>query len=91
MIPADNVSEARNVVADEKIDLVISDISLPDGSGNELMKYLSTNFQLRGLAMTGYGMEADIERCYESGFVMHLTKPVNFRVLENAVKSILLH
>ena len=40
-------------------------------------------------AMTGYGMEEDIEKCLVSGFVAHLVKPVKIRALENALASIL--
>jgi CheY-like chemotaxis protein len=91
IIATTNASQARNASTSEKFDLVISDIGLPDGSGNELMKYLSTEFGLKGIALTGYGMEEDIERCLASGFVTHLIKPVNIRALENALASVLGH
>ncbi len=89
VLPAASAAEARSAAALERIDLVISDISLPDGNGNDLMQHLSTQFNLRGIAMTGYGMEEDIERCRKSGFLKHLTKPVSIRTLESAVTSIL--
>lgn len=91
IIAATNVLEARNAAANEKIDLVISDIGLPDGSGNVLMKHLNTEYGLRGIALTGYGMEEDVEKCLKSGFVTHLIKPVNIRALENALASALEH
>lgn len=91
VISAGSAREARNASASEKIDLVISDIGLPDESGTELMKHLSTTFGLKGIALTGYGMEEDIERCLASGFVTHLTKPVNIRALENALALIVNH
>ena len=89
VIQAGNAREARAASAAGKIDVVISDIGLPDGSGNELMKHLSTTFGLKGIALTGYGMEEDIEHCLASGFVTHLIKPVSIRSLENALASTL--
>ncbi|HYV28220.1 MAG TPA: PAS domain S-box protein, partial [Candidatus Eisenbacteria bacterium] len=89
VIPVASASEARSVAAAEKIDLVISDISLPDGNGNDLMQFLSTQYNLGGIAMTGYGMEEDIEKARKSGFLKHLTKPVSIRTLETAVASLL--
>ena len=89
VIQASNAQEARHASAAGKIDVVISDIGLPDGGGNELMKYLSSQFGLKGIALTGYGMEEDIEKCLASGFVTHLIKPVNIRSLENVLVATL--
>ena len=41
-----------------------------------------------GIALTGYGMESDIEGCREAGFVAHLTKPVDFTRLEEAIRRV---
>ncbi|PTX95161.1 hybrid sensor histidine kinase/response regulator [Spartobacteria bacterium LR76] len=58
--------------------LVISDLGLPDISGAELMSQLRTRYpKLRGVAVSGYGMEEDVRRSKESGFDHHLTKPVD--------------
>ena len=86
-----NNFEARKACMVDKFDLVISDIGLPDGSGNNLMAYLRGTYGLKGIALTGYGMEEDIEKCLASGFVTHLIKPVNIRALENALASVLDH
>jgi PAS domain S-box-containing protein len=89
VVVAGSAQAARKASALEKFDLVISDIGLPDSTGNELMKYLSVEFGLKGIALTGYGMEEDVEKCLASGFVTHLIKPVNVNALESAMASIL--
>ena len=71
-----------------RIDLVLSDIGLPDGSGHELMAELSRRFGLRGIALTGYGMEEDVERSREVGFARHLTKPVSLEQLDSAIRQV---
>ncbi len=81
-----SIAEAREIVKREKIDFVISDIGLPDGSGNELMAELFSQFGLRGIALTGYGMEEDVERSLAAGFVAHLTKPVRAQELERTLQ-----
>ncbi len=88
-ITARTAFEARSVAATEKIDVLISDIGLPDGNGNDLMKYLKGVQGLKGIALTGYGMEEDIAECLASGFFTHLVKPVNVRSLESALSSVL--
>ncbi|MES1240903.1 MAG: CHASE domain-containing protein [Acidobacteriota bacterium] len=73
---------------DDRIDLVLSDIGLPDGSGLDLMSELSQRYGLRGIALTGYGMEEDVARSREAGFSRHLTKPVNLEQLETAIRQV---
>ncbi|HTB85649.1 MAG TPA: ATP-binding protein [Candidatus Sulfotelmatobacter sp.] len=85
VIIAGTAREAREASVNAKIDLVISDIGLPDESGHDLMKHLGTTLGLKGIALTGYGMEEDIARCLASGFATHLIKPVNIHSLETAV------
>lgn len=70
-------------------DLVLSDIGLPDGDGFALMARLRDQYNLRGIALTGYGMEEDVTRSGNSGFIAHLTKPVSVDVLERALAKAL--
>jgi signal transduction histidine kinase/CheY-like chemotaxis protein len=73
----------------EEFDLVISDIGLPDRSGYELMRELSTTKGLRGIALSGFGMENDVSRAHAAGFSEHLTKPINFDRLEESIQNLL--
>jgi two-component system CheB/CheR fusion protein len=69
----------------DAIDLLISDLGLPDGSGMDLMRELGRRYGLRGIALSGYGTEEDVRRSLEAGFARHLTKPVNFQALEAVI------
>lgn len=70
-------------------DMVISDIGLPDGSGLEFMKEARGNRGgLRGIALSGYGSEQDVQRSLAAGFAMHLTKPVDVDRLIDAVRKL---
>lgn len=71
------------------IDLVLSDIGLPDGSGLDLMRELGARWGLRGIALSGYGTEDDVRRSREAGFLQHLTKPVTPRTLKVAIRGAL--
>jgi PAS domain S-box-containing protein len=85
---ASSVAEALALAKKEKFDFLISDIGLPDGNGNDLMAELKFLYFLKGIALTGYGMEQDIRRCLEAGFVTHLTKPVRLQFLEQALSLV---
>ncbi|MEI9866484.1 MAG: PAS domain S-box protein [Limisphaerales bacterium] len=82
---ATSVADAQALAGQETFDLVISDIGLPDGDGYTLMAELRDRFGLKGVALTGYGMDQDIERTLAAGFVVHLTKPVHVQSLEKAL------
>jgi signal transduction histidine kinase/CheY-like chemotaxis protein len=86
---ANSADQAVKRASEENFDLVISDIGLPDRSGYELMRELRATKGLRGIALSGFGMENDIARARDAGFSEHLTKPINFERLERAIKKIL--
>jgi two-component system CheB/CheR fusion protein len=70
------------------LDLVISDLGLPDGNGHELMRKLSRRYGLKGIALSGYGMEDDREKSLQAGFSRHLTKPVQLRALQAVIREV---
>ncbi|MEP7014337.1 MAG: ATP-binding protein [Verrucomicrobiota bacterium] len=73
----------------EDFDLLISDIGLPGRSGYDLMRELQNSKGLRGIALSGFGMEHDISKARAAGFSEHLTKPINFERLEEAIQNLL--
>ena len=40
------------------------------------------------IALTGYGMEEDIQRSREAGFTAHMTKPIHFTKLEAIIRQV---
>jgi signal transduction histidine kinase/CheY-like chemotaxis protein len=84
---AERLSDALQAANDPDLDLVISDIELPDGTGLELMRRLGDR-GVPGVAMSGYGSEVDIKASREAGFSSHLTKPVDVSRLERAIETV---
>jgi PAS domain S-box-containing protein len=88
VVGAGSVAEATSAAAAARFDLLISDIGLPDGTGYELMSDLARRHGLKGIAVSGYGMEHDVARSRDAGFVVHLTKPVSMPSLEQALATL---
>ncbi len=86
---AHTVADALALVHLLEFDLLISDIGLPDGSGLDLMRSIRETKPLPAIALSGFGMEEDIERSREAGFSEHLTKPVGFQRLQDAIARVL--
>ena len=87
---ADSVTAALAAADREAdgFDLIISDIGLPDGNGVDLMRTLQSRRAWPAIALTGYGQDEDIRRSHSAGFRAHLTKPIDFGVLEAKIKEV---
>lgn len=71
------------------IDLLISDIGLPDGTGFDVMRGIcDQRGWVPAIALTGFGMDHDVARSRAAGFSEHLIKPVNFDRLEAAIRAV---
>ena len=87
--PAHNIAKALDVAARHEFDVLVSDIGLPDGTGVDLMRQLSASRRpFFGIALTGYGMEDDIQRSHDGGFNHHLVKPVDLNRLDSIIQQV---
>ena len=85
--PAHSVQSALEAAAQERFDVLVSDIGLPDGSGIELMQKLKNDHPIFGIALTGFGMEEDLRRSHAVGFNHHLIKPVDLNKLDALIQQ----
>lgn len=84
---ADSIQAALQVARDT-FDLVLSDVGLPDGTGLDLIRALRKSGSVKGIALSGYGTEEHVRASKEAGFDAHLTKPVNFDELRQAIATL---
>ena len=86
---AGTIGSALDAERTGDFDLIISDIGLPDGSGLELMRQVvARRGRVPAIALTGYGMEEDIQRSRDAGFTAHMTKPIDFVKLEAMIRQV---
>jgi PAS domain S-box-containing protein len=85
---AGSVAEALKAADSAHFDVLVSDLGLPDATGCDLMRQLRERHPLKGIAMSGYGMEEDVRRSREAGFSEHLVKPVDISSLERAILNV---
>ena len=86
IIPDGQTALGRADLAD--IDVILSDIGLPDVNGWELMKQLRPHTRAYAIAMSGFGGEADIQRSLASGYQYHLVKPFVPAALEEVLRNV---
>jgi PAS domain S-box-containing protein len=85
---ADSTRTALDIVKAKQFDVILSDIGLPDGSGYDVISQAKRNQRVKGVALTGFGSEADIRRGQEAGFDFHLVKPVDFHELRSVLDQV---
>ena len=83
-----NTVAAALAVPVEEIDMIVSDLGLPDGDGLDLMRSIAASGEVPGIALTGFGMEDDVRKSLAAGFVAHLTKPVDFARLDAMIRKV---
>jgi signal transduction histidine kinase/ActR/RegA family two-component response regulator len=86
VLTAANMASALELASSAEIDVIVSDIELPDGSGLELLWALRAQRAIPAIALSGFGAPADIEQSRSAGFAFHLTKPVDFQQLAESIR-----
>jgi DNA-binding NtrC family response regulator len=85
---ATSVDEAIEKVNNAPCDLVISDYSMPDASGMDLINRLEeSGHEIPVIIMTGYGSIENAVELMRGGAIDYLTKPVQTETLRIAVNQ----
>jgi CheY-like chemotaxis protein len=88
VLAAENMTDALQIAEEQPFDILLSDIGLPDGSGLELLKRIRQTRDVPALALSGFGMDEDVERSRDAGFSDHLIKPVSIDRLQAAIAQL---
>jgi DNA-binding response OmpR family regulator len=81
---------AISLIAQEKPDLIILDVMMPDISGLEVVRYMRRDPNLEKIPViivSAKSMPNDIKNGLEAGASLYLTKPVGFLELKQAVEK----
>lgn len=89
VIHKQTVEETINILKQEQFDLVILDITLPDGNGFELYQQIEEKHKIPTIFLTAKDEEDDIVRGLELGAEDYITKPFSTRELLARIHKIL--
>lgn len=79
------IAEARTLLRDRSIDMVLLDINLPDGSGYDFLKEIRNVSELPVLMITANDMESDEVTGFSLGADDYITKPFSLMALRARV------
>lgn len=85
---AECAGDALETLNAKQFDLILSDIGLPDGSGNGLVMLAKQRYpSIMAIALSAFSGEEEIRFSREMGFDFYLTKPVDFHELRTVLKK----
>jgi DNA-binding response OmpR family regulator len=88
VLTASTAAESAELVRDERIDLVIMDVGLPDMDGREAVRQMRRNgFRGPIIMLTGQGSDADTVLGLDAGANDYVTKPFKFAVLLARIRA----
>ncbi|HEX9602744.1 MAG TPA: response regulator [Myxococcales bacterium] len=82
VVEAESVDEGRIELRRQAVDVVLLDIQIPGGGGEQLLRELRGDPAVRHLpvvAVTAFAMRGDRERLLALGFNGYLSKPIDTR------------
>jgi signal transduction histidine kinase/ActR/RegA family two-component response regulator len=87
-----SAADAMQVLGEESVDVLVSDLAMPDEDGYALMRRVrlcpEPLASLPAIALTAFARANDRKQAFEAGFHMHLAKPVDLGELESALVQV---
>jgi two-component system cell cycle response regulator DivK len=87
-----NGMEALALAREQRPDLILMDIQLPEVSGLEVIKWLKDDEALRDIpviAVTAFAMKGDEERIRQGGCEAYISKPISIATFLDTVRRYL--
>jgi two-component system sensor histidine kinase/response regulator len=91
---AENGKKALSILKNEKFDLILMDIQMPQMDGFEATTIIrgqetSSKTHIPIIAMTGHALKGDKERCLSAGMDEYISKPISFEKLNELINQLL--
>jgi two-component system cell cycle response regulator DivK len=84
--------EALSIAREQRPDLILMDIQLPEISGLEVTKWLKEDDELAGIpvvAVTAFAMKGDEERNRQGGCEAYISKPISVTGFLDTIRRLL--
>ncbi len=89
VLSAYRIKEADRLWKNNEIQMVISDIMLPDGSGLEFGKRIRGESQIYLVYLTAMDQEVDMINGYDTGADDYITKPFSVAILTSKINALM--
>ncbi len=86
---ATNSQDAIDLIEEHNYHLILTDMLMPKGNGEELLKYLvSQNQFIDIIVISALSSDEEILKAYDLNVIDYMVKPVNFDILKKKVQNL---
>ena len=89
VLSAKNTKESKEKLKQEKVDLILLDVSLPDGNGFDICKEIKQNSDIPVIFLTAQDEETSVVLGLDLGADDYIVKPFRTRELISRINSVL--
>ena len=89
VLSAKNTKESKEKLNQEKVDLILLDVSLPDGNGFDICKEIKQNLDIPVIFLTAQDEETSVVLGLDLGADDYIVKPFRTRELISRINSVL--
>lgn len=90
VVKSETLEESKEKFSKEKdIDLILLDLTLPDGSGYDFCKYIREKSRVPIIFLTAMDEEANVVLAFDLGADDYISKPIRIRELTSRIKAVL--
>lgn len=86
---ADTLQKARIILSEQKFDLIVLDVNLPDGDGLDFCKEIKEKLSVPIIFLTACDMETDELSGFEAGADDYVTKPFSTALLRKRISAVI--
>lgn len=94
VLVAKNGLEALDIIKDNEIDIIISDVMMPEMDGLELCRNIKSNLEtshIPVILLTAKNTAEDRIECYNAGADGYISKPFELKILEARINNFIIH
>ncbi|MEW9052272.1 MAG: response regulator [Neobacillus sp.] len=85
-----NISQAKDIIGEKKMDIAICDIEMPQGSGLELLQWMKENSpDTESILLTSHAEFEFAKKAIGLGCHDYLVKPIPFETLEDVIYNVI--
>ncbi len=86
---AKNSQEAIELIEEHNYHLILTDMLMPNGNGDELLKYLVVQNQLIDIiVISALSSDEEILKAYDLNVIDYIVKPINFDILKKKIQNL---
>ncbi len=94
VLVAKNGQEALDIIKNNEIDIIISDVMMPEMDGLELCRNIKSNLETSHIPiilLTAKNTAEDRIECYNAGADGYISKPFELKILEARINNFIIH